>query len=240
MRRAARAGAAALLVAAHRDGGSFGTAVGAFLLAGALTAATGAAPALTRIVDRIPPALTGALLAGVLLSWIGDITLATFIVGLGFFLVAHLAYSAAFLASSRRRTSRWALLYVVWFVALLALLAASLIALPAAAQWKWRDKGGHVQYSDLPPPAGTPDQDILSRPSAPRRASITASAGTSRCDSSAARQAPIRASSLLAGITMERAGVLTCIRSIRDPAPGRRGAAGIRPRRCLRAIVPGR
>ena len=35
------------------------------------------------------------------------------------------------------------------------------IALPAEAQWKWRDKGGHVQYSDLPPPAGTPDQDIL-------------------------------------------------------------------------------
>jgi len=50
------------------------------------------------------------------------------------------------------------------FVALLALLAASLIALPAAAQWKWRDKGGHVQYSDLPPPAGTADGDILARP----------------------------------------------------------------------------
>jgi len=51
------------------------------------------------------------------------------------------------------------------FVALLALIAASLIALPATAQWKWRDKGGHVQYSDLPPPAGTADADILARPS---------------------------------------------------------------------------
>jgi len=51
------------------------------------------------------------------------------------------------------------------FVALLALLAASLITLPATAQWKWRDKGGHVQYSDLPPPPGTPDGDILARPS---------------------------------------------------------------------------
>ena len=50
-------------------------------------------------------------------------------------------------------------------VALLAVLAASAIAFPAEAQWKWRDKSGHVQYSDLPPPAGTPDQDILGRPS---------------------------------------------------------------------------
>ena len=32
-----------------------------------------------------------------------------------------------------------------------------------------RDKAGHVQYSDLPPPAGTPDQDILARPSAAQR-----------------------------------------------------------------------
>ena len=60
------------------------------------------------------------------------------------------------------------------FVALLAVLAASLIALPAAAQWKWRDKGGHVQYSDLPPPAGTPDGDILARPSPSMRRSTPA------------------------------------------------------------------
>jgi hypothetical protein len=59
-------------------------------------------------------------------------------------------------------------------VALFAVLAASLIALPAEAQWKWRDKGGHVQYSDLPPPPGTPDGDILARPSATmRRAAMT-------------------------------------------------------------------
>ncbi|HEV7577288.1 MAG TPA: DUF4124 domain-containing protein [Caldimonas sp.] len=54
-------------------------------------------------------------------------------------------------------------------VALLAVLAASLVALPAEAQWKWRDKGGHVQYSDLPPPAGTPDNDILAKPNAALR-----------------------------------------------------------------------
>ncbi len=48
--------------------------------------------------------------------------------------------------------------------AVLALLAASLLSLPAEAQWKWRDKSGHTQYSDLPPPAGTPEQDILLKP----------------------------------------------------------------------------
>lgn len=52
------------------------------------------------------------------------------------------------------------------FVALLAALAAALVALPAEAQWKWKDKSGHVQYSDLPPPAGTPEQDILAKPGA--------------------------------------------------------------------------
>ena len=47
---------------------------------------------------------------------------------------------------------------------LAALLLGLALALPAAAQWKWRDQNGRVQYSDLPPPAGVPEQDILSRP----------------------------------------------------------------------------
>jgi benzoate membrane transport protein len=58
---------AALLVAAHT--GSFGTAVGAFVLAGVLGAITGAVPAFAAWVDRIPAALTGGLLAGVLLPF---------------------------------------------------------------------------------------------------------------------------------------------------------------------------
>lgn len=41
-------------------------------------------------------------------------------------------------------------------------------AAEAATQWKWRDGTGRVQYSDRPPPAGTPDQDILVRPSGAR------------------------------------------------------------------------
>lgn len=48
---------------------------------------------------------------------------------------------------------------------LLLLAIGATVALPAAAQWKWRDKAGQVQYSDLPPPAGTPDASILQRPS---------------------------------------------------------------------------
>jgi len=48
-------------------------------------------------------------------------------------------------------------------VAALAVLMLAL-AFPAQAQWKWRDVGGRIQYSDLPPPNGTPDKDILQRP----------------------------------------------------------------------------
>jgi hypothetical protein len=50
----------------------------------------------------------------------------------------------------------------------------------AQTQWKWRDKTGRTQYSDLPPPSAVPEQDILARPrgvpSVPRAARIAASA----------------------------------------------------------------
>lgn len=51
--------------------------------------------------------------------------------------------------------------------------------MPAAAQWKWRDQNGRVQYSDLPPPSGVADKDILQRPNlpaAPRAPATAASA----------------------------------------------------------------
>lgn len=46
------------------------------------------------------------------------------------------------------------------------------VSLPAAAQWKWKDKSGRVQYSDLPPPPSVSDAEILQRPagSAARKA----------------------------------------------------------------------
>src|SRR5450755_348681 len=78
------------------------------------------------------------------------------------------------------------------FAALLALFAAGLLALPAEAQWKWKDKGGHIQYSDLPPPAGTPDQDILTRPSSPRRAAqVPAPASAASVVAGAASATPV-------------------------------------------------
>lgn len=36
----------------------------------------------------------------------------------------------------------------------------------AHAQWKWRDGSGQVHFSDMPPPAGVPDKDVLQRPAA--------------------------------------------------------------------------
>jgi hypothetical protein len=53
------------------------------------------------------------------------------------------------------------------------------LCLPASAQWKWRDSTGRTQYSDLPPPPGTPDSSILLRPAAaPVRASSAAAAAS--------------------------------------------------------------
>lgn len=47
---------------------------------------------------------------------------------------------------------------------LFALLLGLALAASAQAQWKWKDAKGNVQYSDMPPPAGTPEKDILQRP----------------------------------------------------------------------------
>jgi hypothetical protein len=68
------------------------------------------------------------------------------------------------------------------FVALIGLaLAAS-----AHAQWKWRDARGKVQYSDMPPPAGIPEKDILQRPAAANRPVIIVPAGQPASAASAA------------------------------------------------------
>jgi len=51
-------------------------------------------------------------------------------------------------------------------VVVFSILVGATLAMPAAAQWKWRGPNGQIQYSDLPPPHGVPDKDILQRPTA--------------------------------------------------------------------------
>lgn len=78
--------------------------------------------------------------------------------------------------------SRWTALVLT------ALLGLGLSA-PAAAQWKWRDGGGRIQYSDLPPPPGVAEADILQRPAAAQRR--VASAAPAPAASAAAASAPL-------------------------------------------------
>ena len=61
----------------------------------------------------------------------------------------------------------------------LAMVLIAGLCLPASAQWKWRDSTGRTQYSDLPPPPGTPESSILMRPAAaPVRASSATAAAS--------------------------------------------------------------
>ena len=47
----------------------------------------------------------------------------------------------------------------------LLLTLALLSALPAWAQYRWKDANGQVHASDLPPPREVPEKDVLKRPS---------------------------------------------------------------------------
>jgi hypothetical protein len=54
-------------------------------------------------------------------------------------------------------------------------------AMPAAAQWKWKDARGQVVISDVPPPRDIPEQNVLQKPGlVNRRAAVgTATAAAS-------------------------------------------------------------
>jgi hypothetical protein len=61
---------------------------------------------------------------------------------------------------------------------LIAALLGTVLALPAQAQWKWRDKAGQIMYSDLAPPPGTLEADILQRPNPTQvRPAVVAASG---------------------------------------------------------------
>jgi hypothetical protein len=52
-------------------------------------------------------------------------------------------------------------------IAMILLLSA--LCVGAQAQWVWRDAAGQIHASDLPPPRGTPDKNIVQRPAAQAR-----------------------------------------------------------------------
>jgi len=53
-----------------------------------------------------------------------------------------------------------------FLAASLLLASLSLVnSAQAGMQWKWRDASGAIQYSDRPPPPGTPESAILAKPS---------------------------------------------------------------------------
>jgi nucleoid-associated protein YgaU len=80
-------------------------------------------------------------------------------------------------------------------VAVPVLAALLALALPAQAQWKWRDANGRLTVSDLPPPRGTPDKDILQRPETVvlRPPAAAASAASAAASAPAAAPAPAAA-----------------------------------------------
>lgn len=62
----------------------------------------------------------------------------------------------------------------------------------AFAQWQWVDGSGRKVFSDTPPPAGTPDKNVLKRPGPARAAAASASpvASTPATSATTATAAP--------------------------------------------------
>jgi len=81
------------------------------------------------LIWAAPERRSRAVLLGVvalLFSWVGDVTLRWFVVGLVFFLLAHIAYLVLFVTRlAERRMQWWAAAYAVWLVVLLTILGAS-------------------------------------------------------------------------------------------------------------------
>jgi len=66
----------------------------------------------------------------------------------------------------------------------LAGIATMLVVLsqPAAAQWMWKDEGGHVIASDQPPPPGTPQSHIIKQPRPRPSSAVPAPADPGKAD----------------------------------------------------------
>jgi hypothetical protein len=81
-----------------------------------------------------------------------------------------------------------------------ALLSLAALCGPAQAgvQWKWKDAKGAIQYSDRPPPPGTPESAILSKPAA-----YKAPVSRAVSDAASAASAPTPAASATVDPTLE-------------------------------------
>ena len=81
-------------------------------------------------------------------------------------------------------------------LASLILASLALVATPSQAgtQWKWKDASGATQYSDRPPPAGTPDSSILQRPAASRTVQLAKPASDADSAAAAAKAPATKAS----------------------------------------------
>lgn len=71
----------------------------------------------------------------------------------------------------------------------LAVLAFLALALPAHAQWKWRDARGQITVSDTPPPRDIPTKDILQQPEVVVRRPMAPPAPASAASAVAAKPA---------------------------------------------------
>lgn len=82
----------------------------------------------------------------------------------------------------------------LWGAVLGTATAFLLLALPdaALAQWKWRDANGVTQYTDRPPPPGTPDNQILTRPAAARAPKVVSTSPSTASAPDAKASAPAK------------------------------------------------
>jgi uncharacterized membrane protein YhhN len=87
------------------------------------TLAFGAGVAMLLAHRRPRPGVAALLFGGLALSWLGDVLIERLTLGLGLFFAAHAAYITMFeLAFHGRRPSRFGLLAIPWFLALLVIL----------------------------------------------------------------------------------------------------------------------
>lgn len=76
----------------------------------------------------------------------------------------------------------------IWRPVALALVM-TLAAGSAAGQWQWVDSTGSRVFSDTPPPAGTPEKNILKRPGPARAATVETAAPAAAAPAAATKPA---------------------------------------------------